>query len=58
MGAISSPSSLPILKQYLSDPERVVRETCEIAIAKIQWSNSEEGRAHQNSPKDPTAQYV
>ena len=44
MGAISSTSSLPILRQYLGDSERVVRETCEIAIAKIEWDRSEEGR--------------
>jgi deoxyhypusine monooxygenase len=44
MGAISASSSIPILQNYLSDPERTVRETCEIAIAKIQWDNSEEGR--------------
>ena len=47
MGAISSAASVPILKRYLSDPERVVRETCEIAIAKIAWDQSEEGQRHQ-----------
>lgn len=46
MAAISSISSLPILKAHLSDPERTVRETCEIAIAKIEWDNSEEGQKH------------
>lgn len=52
MGAISTSSSLPILKEYLSDPERTVRETCEIAIAKIEWDNSEEGQKHQKSLKE------
>ncbi|CCM01533.1 uncharacterized protein FIBRA_03589 [Fibroporia radiculosa] len=46
MGAISSPSSIPLLQKYLSDPERSVRETCEIALAKIDWDNSDEGRKH------------
>jgi len=49
MGAISDPSSLPILKEFLSDSERAVRETCEIAIDKIEWDNSEEGKKHLNS---------
>jgi deoxyhypusine monooxygenase len=48
MGAISASSSIAILQEYLSDSERTVRETCEIAIAKIQWDNSEEGREHLN----------
>ncbi|KAG8214566.1 Deoxyhypusine hydroxylase, partial [Butyriboletus roseoflavus] len=46
MGAISSTMSVPILREYLSDPNRSVRETCEIALAKIDWDNSEEGRKH------------
>ncbi|KZS95253.1 deoxyhypusine hydroxylase [Sistotremastrum niveocremeum HHB9708] len=43
LGAISSTTSLPILKKYCSDPERVVRETCEIALARIEWEHSPEG---------------
>ncbi|KAF8555716.1 ARM repeat-containing protein [Imleria badia] len=46
MGAISSTTSVPILRQYLFDANRSVRETCEIALAKIEWDNSEEGRTH------------
>lgn len=46
MGAISASDSLPILKKYLDDAERTVRETCEIAIAKIEWDHSEEGKQH------------
>ncbi|KAF9468514.1 armadillo-type protein [Collybia nuda] len=55
MGAISASSSIPILKAYLKDPDRSVRETCEIAIAKIEWDNSEEGREHLKAPKDSIA---
>jgi deoxyhypusine monooxygenase len=46
MGAISSEASIPVLKQYLKDGNRAVRETCEIALAKIEWDNSEEGKKH------------
>ncbi|KAG6332136.1 hypothetical protein ID866_6955 [Astraeus odoratus] len=46
MGAISSAVSIPILCEFLTDNNRSVRETCEIALAKIEWDNSEEGREH------------
>ena len=46
MGAISLTGSLPILKKYLNDSNRSVRETCEIAIAKIEWNHSEEGQQY------------
>lgn len=47
MGAISSSISLPILKEFLTDSNQSVRETCEIAISKIEWDNSSEGQAHK-----------
>lgn len=46
MGAISLTTSLPILKKYLNDSNRTVRETCDIAVAKIEWDHSEEGQRH------------
>ncbi|OCH90913.1 ARM repeat-containing protein [Obba rivulosa] len=49
MGAISSLAAVPVLQQYLSDSNRSVRETCEIALAKIEWDNSEEGRRHRET---------
>ena len=52
MGAISSSSSLPVLKRYLNDSNRSVRETCEIALAKIEWDHSEEARRHHESTSD------
>jgi len=45
MGAISSVQSIPILKEFLKDERQEVRETCEIAVAKVEWDNSEEGKA-------------
>ncbi|KDR82580.1 hypothetical protein GALMADRAFT_237972 [Galerina marginata CBS 339.88] len=52
IGAISEPSSVAILKEFLGDSERTVRETCEIAMAKIEWDNSEEGKKHYASLND------
>ncbi|KIM89134.1 hypothetical protein PILCRDRAFT_813042 [Piloderma croceum F 1598] len=52
LGAISSPSSIPVLSKYLSDSERTVRETCEIAIAKIKWDNSDEGKSSHSTSVD------
>lgn len=47
MGAISSPDALPVLNQYLQDPDVSVRETCHLAINKIQLDNSDTGKAEQ-----------
>lgn len=44
LGALSSQSSLPLLRKYLDDPAREVRETCEVAVGKIEWDWSEEGQ--------------
>ena len=46
LGAISATSSKSVLERYLDDSERAVRETCEIALAKINWDHSEEGQKH------------
>jgi len=58
MGAISAASSTAILTKYLADSNRSVRETCEIALAKIQWDNSEEGRQHTASRECSDQTYV
>ncbi|KAJ3537862.1 hypothetical protein NMY22_g5417 [Coprinellus aureogranulatus] len=58
MGAISSASSIPVLEEFLSDSEDAVRETCEIAIAKIKWDNSEEGKKHQEEQKEGVPLYT
>lgn len=47
LGAISSESSLPTLRKYLDDPAREVRETCEIAVAKIEYDHTPEGQARK-----------
>lgn len=58
MGAISDTSSVPILKEFLADSERTVRETCEIAIAKIEWDNSEEGQKYFSNTNESTIPQV
>ncbi|KAJ3987902.1 Deoxyhypusine hydroxylase [Lentinula detonsa] len=52
MGAISITESIPTLKEYLSDPDRSVRETCEIAIARIEWDKTAEGANTEEAMKD------
>lgn len=47
LGAISSESSLPVLRKYLDDSAREVRETCEIAVGKIEYDHSPEGLARK-----------
>ena len=44
LGALSSETSLPLLRRFLSDKNREVRETCEVAIGKIEWDHSEAGQ--------------
>ncbi|TEB30707.1 deoxyhypusine hydroxylase [Coprinellus micaceus] len=58
MGAISDTSSIPILEEFLSDSEVAVRETCDIAIAKIKWDNSQEGKKHKEEQKDGVQLYT
>ena len=58
MGAISDSSSVPILKEFLADSERTVRETCEIAMAKIEWDNSEEGQKYFLNTNESTIPQV
>ena len=52
MGAISAAESVPFLKRYLSDANDSVRQTCELAVARIEWDNSEEGKRHKAQISD------
>ena len=54
MGAISSVQSIPTLKEFLNDQRQEVRETCEIALAKVEWDNSEEGKAETTKSQGET----
>lgn len=43
LGAIGNKRALDILKAYeQNDPSEVVRQTCELAVARIEWENSEQ----------------
>lgn len=46
IGALGDEASLDLLRQRRDDAqeEEVVRETCEIAIERIEWEHSEEGK--------------
>lgn len=45
LGALGDAGSLDLLREMEHDREVVVRETCELAIGRISWMNSPEGRA-------------
>lgn len=49
LGALGDLGSLDILKRLRDTKEEaeVVRETCEIAVARIEWENSEAGKTEQ-----------
>lgn len=46
LGALGDESSLDLLKQRRDDPdeEEVVKETCDIAVERIEWEHSENRR--------------
>lgn len=44
MGAIGDEAALPVLRIHLTHENPAIRETCEIAVDKIEYDNSEEGR--------------
>lgn len=47
LGALGHTASLDLLRKHLTDAEEVVRETCEIAIARIEWEASEAAKAEE-----------
>lgn len=47
LGALGHAPSLELLRKYLNDFEEVVRQTCEIAIARIEWEASEAAKAEE-----------
>ena len=54
LGALSDVGSLTLLKERRNDAseEEVVRETCDIAIERIEWENSEAGRQEKLKKSD------
>ncbi|PLB39714.1 deoxyhypusine monooxygenase [Aspergillus candidus] len=57
LGALGYESSLEILKALRDNANEleVVRETCDIAVDRILWENSEEKKAEQLKPSDFTS---
>lgn len=53
LGALGDPSSLDILKAIRDDEKEVdiMRETCDIAVDRIFWENSAEGKAEKLKPR-------
>ncbi|KAL7270620.1 deoxyhypusine hydroxylase [Rhizina undulata] len=47
LGALGHAPSLELLKKYTKDSEEVVRQTCELAIARIEWENSEAAKTEE-----------
>jgi deoxyhypusine monooxygenase len=49
LGAIGDTGSLDVLREFRDreGEQVVVKETCEIAVARIEWENSEEGKAEK-----------
>lgn len=45
LGAIGDMASIPVLKKYLDDEEKVVSQTCELAIEKILYEESLRNKA-------------
>jgi len=45
MGAIGDSAALEVLRAHLNHEEAAIRETCEIAVDKIEFDNSEAGKA-------------
>jgi deoxyhypusine monooxygenase len=41
LGAIATPECLEIVREYLNDPAPEVRETCELAVSRIEWLQSQ-----------------
>lgn len=45
LGALGDKESLDLLQKYLHDPLEVVRQTCELAIGRIEWEASEASKS-------------
>lgn len=43
LGAIGDMESMELLKKFLNDPAKEVSQTCELAIARLQWSAKQQG---------------
>ncbi|EMR08061.1 hypothetical protein PNEG_03501 [Pneumocystis murina B123] len=51
LGALNSQESLPLLKFLKeNDPSQIIRQTCDLAIQRIEWENSSESEIEKLTP--------
>lgn len=53
LGAIGSPEVLNVLREYASDPQIEVAETCQLALQRIQWLNEKSSQESKNLSTNP-----
>ncbi|XP_029208918.2 deoxyhypusine hydroxylase-like [Acropora millepora] len=53
LGAIGSPEVLNVLREYASDPQIEVAETCQLALQRIEWLNEKSSRESKNLSTNP-----
>lgn len=51
LGAIGEPTVIPLLEKYCKDPVPEVAETCELALGRLRWLES--NRNTESSQKNP-----
>jgi len=51
LGALGQISSLPLLEKYLNDESQVIRETCELAVARLKWQSSPSAKEETLQPR-------
>ncbi|KNC97179.1 deoxyhypusine monooxygenase [Spizellomyces punctatus DAOM BR117] len=55
LGAIAEEGCLPVLEEYKTDEQRVVRETCELAIERILYETRRRETGEQEAPSPYTS---
>lgn len=51
LGALGSTGSLPLLEKHLQDDSQVIRETCELAVARLKWQTSQLAKEEVLQPR-------
>lgn len=60
LGAIGDPAALPTLRKYLDDSIKAVSQTCELAIARINWAAEKRNKGEDcfgRSPYDSVGKF-
>lgn len=53
MGAIGDPSAIHVLESHLTDESPAVAQTCELALARIRWSQDQKSKGLDGVAKSP-----